>query len=159
MPKGSRRIWPTGTSRNGASRLAEELELARLLASRITSAVEPLVSSVIRSTDGRVLSQRLTVSDWAERTGRVLEAVTVDERGDLAGLWGDAAGEALARLLAEVLETDGQIEADGPQWVDILTALMAGQAVKPRAMRHPRVFIFGTLEARLQNVDMMVIGG
>ncbi|MGL4198935.1 MAG: double-strand break repair protein AddB, partial [Allorhizobium sp.] len=60
---------------------------------------------------------------------------------------------------AEVLETDGQIEADGPQWVDILTALMAGQAVKPRAMRHPRVFIFGTLEARLQNVDMMVIGG
>ncbi|MEC9462829.1 MAG: double-strand break repair protein AddB, partial [Pseudomonadota bacterium] len=137
----------------------EEIDLARLLASRVTQAVEPLVSAVIRSTDGRVLSQSLTVSDWAERTGRVLEAVTVDEGGDLAGLWGDAAGEALARLLAEVLETDGQIEADGPQWVDILTALMAGQAVKPRAMRHPRVFIFGTLEARLQNVDMMVIGG
>ncbi|MFN3363836.1 MAG: double-strand break repair protein AddB, partial [Allorhizobium sp.] len=47
---------------------AEEIELARLLASRVTKAVEPLVSSVIRSTDGRVLSQTLTVSDWAERT-------------------------------------------------------------------------------------------
>jgi len=138
---------------------AEEMDLARVLAQRVTAAVEPLVSSLVRSRDGRVLSQQLTLSDWAERTGRVLEAVTIDERGDLAGLWGNAAGEALARLLAEVLETDGQIEADGAQWVDILTALMAGQAVKPRAMRHPRVFIFGTLEARLQNVDMMVIGG
>ncbi|WP_370660297.1 double-strand break repair protein AddB [Peteryoungia algae] len=137
----------------------EEIDLALELAKRVTAAVEPLVSSLVRSRDGHILSQRLTLSDWAERTGRVLEAVTIDERADLAGLWGDAAGEALARLLADVLETDGQIEADGAQWVDILTALMAGQAVKPRAMRHPRVFIFGTLEARLQNVDMMVIGG
>ncbi|WP_420710140.1 double-strand break repair protein AddB [Rhizobium sp. 'Codium 1'] len=137
----------------------EEIDLARELAKRVTAAVEPLVSSLVRSRDGHILSQRLTLSDWAERTGRVLESVTIDERADLAGLWGDAAGEALARLLADVLETDGQIEADGAQWVDILTALMAGQAVKPRAMRHPRVFIFGTLEARLQNVDMMVIGG
>ena len=92
----------------------EEIDLARELAKRVTAAVEPLVSSLVRSRDGHILSQRLTLSDWAERTGRVLEAVTIDERADLAGLWGDAAGEALARLLADVLETDGQIEADGP---------------------------------------------
>ena len=31
----------------------------------------------------RVLSNRLVLGDWAERTGRVIEAVCVDERGDL----------------------------------------------------------------------------
>jgi ATP-dependent helicase/nuclease subunit B len=138
---------------------SEDIELARLLARNITAAVEPLVSAVVRSADGSSLTHRFTLADWAERTGRVLEAVCIDDRQDLAALWGNEGGETLAQLLGQVLEADGQIEADGSQWVDILTALMAGQAVKPRAMRHPRVFIFGTLEARLQNVDMMIIGG
>lgn len=137
----------------------EDFELARVLAHNITAAAEPLVSAVIRSVDGTALTQSFTLTDWAERTGRVLEAVCIDDRQDLAALWGNEGGDTLAQLLGQVMEADGQIEADGSQWVDILTALMAGQAVKPRAMRHPRVFIFGTLEARLQNVDMMVIGG
>ncbi len=37
--------------------------------------------------------------------------------------------------------------------------LPPGQAVKPRALSHPRVFIFGTLEARLQSVDTLILGG
>ena len=98
-------------------------------------------------------------SDWAERTGRVLEAVCGDERGDLSALWSDEAGETLASQLGEIISTDGEIMADGPQWIDIFGALTASSAVKPRAMRHPRVFVFGTLEARLQSVDMLVIGG
>lgn len=137
----------------------EALDLARQLAARVAAAVEPLVSALVRSPSGRSTSMRLPLKDWAERTGRVLEAVTIDDRDSLEGLWGSPAGETLAGLLGQVLEAEGQIEADGPEWVDILVALMAGQAVKPQAMRHPRVFIFGTLEARLQNVDMMVIGG
>jgi ATP-dependent helicase/nuclease subunit B len=51
------------------------------------------------------------------------------------------------------------LTADGPQWIDIIAALVAGQAVKPRALSHPRLFIFGTLEARLQSVDTLVLGG
>ncbi|WP_313530094.1 double-strand break repair protein AddB, partial [Shinella sp.] len=64
-----------------------------------------------------------------------------------------------ANLLKSVMETDGQIEADGPQWCDIIEALAASESVKPRSMRHPRVFIFGALESRLQSVDTVVIGG
>ncbi|KPF42911.1 double-strand break repair protein AddB [Rhizobium sp. AAP43] len=137
----------------------EALEAARALAHKVAAAVEPLVSALVRSPSGRPISTRFTLREWAERTGRVLEAVTIDENGSLQGLWGSQAGDVLAGLLGQVLEAEGQIEADGPEWADILVALMAGQAVKPQAMRHPRVFIFGTLEARLQNVDMMVIGG
>ena len=111
------------------------------------------------SRKGRRFSSRLTVSDWAERTGRALEAVAVDERGDLAPLWSGEAGDSLANLLKSVIETDGQIEADGPQWCDIIEALAASESVKPRSMRHPRVFIFGALESRLQSVDTVVIGG
>lgn len=133
---------------------------ARDLAQRLQKAVEPLASALLgRRLDGRGITSKLALSDWAERSGRTLEALGMDERGDLAALWSGEAGERLSSLLSEVIETDGQMEADGPQWIDIVQAITTAEAVKPRSLSHPRVFIFGTLEARLQNVDTMILGG
>jgi ATP-dependent helicase/nuclease subunit B len=138
----------------------EAIEAARDLSRRVAGATEPLVSSLVRRRpDGRGLTTGFALSDWARRTGEALEAVAVDQRGNLAGLWSGESGDALASLLREVMETDGQMEADGPQWIDIMAALSAGQSVKPRALSHPRLFIFGTLEARLQSVDTLILGG
>jgi ATP-dependent helicase/nuclease subunit B len=135
-------------------------EKALDLAQRLANAVEPLASAFVRRrADGRGLTASLPLSDWAERTGRALEALCVDERQDLAALWTGEAGEKLANLLSDVIATDGQMEAGGPQWIDIVMALTTGEAVKPRSLSHPRVFIFGTLEARLQTVDTMILGG
>jgi ATP-dependent helicase/nuclease subunit B len=135
-------------------------ELAAELALRIAAAVEPLTGAIVRQRpDGRKVTEKLTLSDWAARAGRALEAICVDEDSNLAALWSGEAGERLASLLGEVIETDGQMEADGAQWIDIVAALLAGEAVKPRALSHPRLFIFGTLEARLQHVDTLVLGG
>lgn len=130
------------------------------LAGRVRAAIEPLSSAFVRKDPikGR-LTARLTLADWAERTGRVLEAFCVDEHGDLASLWSGEAGEKLSGLLGELMDCGSVLEADGPQWIDIMNALIAGESIKPRAMRHPRVFIFGALEARLQSVDTVIIGG
>lgn len=133
---------------------------ALALAEKIQAAVEPLAEVLItRVPDGRRISAKLPLSDWATRTGRVLEAVASNADGDLRQLWTGEAGERLAAVLSEIIETDGQIEADGPQWIDIMAALLASEAVKPRQLSHPRVFIFGTLESRLQRVDTMILGG
>lgn len=134
---------------------SDSVEHARELARRVSKACEPLVSALSLQT----VEDLPTLSEWAENTGRALEAVAADERGDLAALWSGEAGDTLASLLKEVIDTDGQLEADGPQWIDIMTALCVGQAVKPRALSHPRLFIFGTLEARLQSVDTLILGG
>ncbi|OWW01030.1 double-strand break repair protein AddB [Rhizobium sp. R72] len=139
---------------------ADAIDRARELARRVAAATEPLASALVRSLpEERGLTTSFALSDWARRTGRALEAVASDERGDLAGLWSGEAGDTLASILGEVIETEGQIDANGPQWIDIVTALLAGQAAKPRALSHPRLFIFGTLEARLQSVDTLILGG
>ena len=133
---------------------------ARDLARRIAAATEPLAGTLVRHhRSGRGLTTALTLADWAEKTGVALEAVAVDEHGSLAGLWSGEAGEALATLLRSIIDTDGQLTADGPQWSDIMEALSTSEAIKPRSMRHPRVFIFGALESRLQSVDLVVLGG
>ncbi|MGI2036026.1 double-strand break repair protein AddB [Rhizobium panacihumi] len=133
---------------------------ARRLAEQITIAVEPLASAVLgRLPSGRGKTAKLPLSEWARRSGRVLEEIAKNEHGDLSALWTGEAGERLADMLSEVIETDGQMEADGPQWIDIVAALTTAEAVKPKALSHPRLFIFGTLEARLQSVDTLVLGG
>lgn len=140
---------------------ADAEDIARELARRVAKACEPLCSALARQqpSEAAAAADLPTLSGWAERTGRALEAVAADERGDLASLWSGEAGDTLASLLGEAIDTEGQMEADGLQWIDIMAAFSAGQAVKPRALSHPRLFIFGTLEARLQSVDTLILGG
>ncbi|MGK9039855.1 double-strand break repair protein AddB [Rhizobium sp. SA279] len=135
-------------------------EAARDLARRIAVATEPLGSAFVRKDrSGRAFTDKLPLSIWAERTGRVIEAICADENSDLAALWSGEAGDKLSELFGELMESGEILDADGPQWIDIFAALVAGESIKPRSMRHPRIFIFGALEARLQSVDTVVIGG
>lgn len=86
-------------------------------------------------------------------------AATDTERG-AARLWAGEAGETLAGLLAE-LGSAG--EALGPimpkAYPALLDTVLAGAVVRPRAGGHPRLSIWGPLEARLQHADVLVLGG
>ncbi|MGV1821714.1 double-strand break repair protein AddB [Agrobacterium sp. CG160-95] len=136
------------------------VDAARDLARRIAVSTEPLGSAFVRrDRSGRSFTDKLPLSDWAERTGRVIEAICADDNNDLATLWSGEAGDKLSGLFGELMESGEILDADGPQWADIFAALVAGESIKPRSMRHPRIFIFGALEARLQSVDTVVIGG
>ena len=133
---------------------AAVLELARDL----EQAVEPLARMLVRG-GATGLRAEFPLGSWAEATGRVLEELCKDERGSLISLWSGDAGDALAGLLKDVIETQDTLAATGPQGADITTALLAGVGIKPKSLSHPSVFIWGTLEARLQRVDTLVLGG
>jgi len=70
------------------------------------------------------------------------------------------AGEALSTFIAEAhdaLAHLGPIQPD--QYPALIEALMVGRPVRPRYAQHPRVHIWGLLEARLQRADVVVVGG
>ena len=136
------------------------VEDGRDLARRIDAALLPLIEAhVARGPDRAPITENLTLADWAARTGRALEAAARNNEDDLSALWSGEAGERLAGLLSEIMASSTPIEADGPQWIEIMAALSASEAVKPRQMGNPRVFIFGAVEARLQEMDTIVLGG
>ena len=94
--------------------------------------------------------------------GRLLAALRESASG-LCGdaLWREPAGRALADLLGEI-----EARADiGPQRIDpaalapMLTTLMDEVAIRPPQGGHPRLAIYGQIEARLQTADLMVLGG
>ncbi len=87
------------------------------------------------------------------------ERLAGDARGQTR-LWADEAGEAAATLVAETREAAGAAPPVAPhRYPALLDALMAGQVVRPRYGKHPRLTILGPLEARLQQYDVMILGG
>jgi ATP-dependent helicase/nuclease subunit B len=82
------------------------------------------------------------------------------EAGGAERLWAGEAGEALADFAAGLREAvAGMTERSGRDYPALLDALLAGRVVRPRWGRHPRLFIWGPLEARLQRADLVVLGG
>lgn len=130
---------------------AADVELARDLAGRIDTAFAPLLEPLARpDTQTR---------QWAELTARLLEAAARDDLDSLSALWDNEAGETLAALLEAVMENRSGLACSHAEWTDMVPALISADMVKPRAGGHPSISIWGTLEARLQRVDTLILAG
>jgi ATP-dependent helicase/nuclease subunit B len=74
-------------------------------------------------------------------------------------LWQRDDGEAAADFVRELIEAGPAFGAVDPKTYARLFAGLAGPRVyRPRFGRHPRLFIWGPLEARLQHADRILLG-
>ncbi|MCW5697041.1 MAG: double-strand break repair protein AddB [Bauldia sp.] len=96
-------------------------------------------------------------ADATRLLAAALDAAMADDKG-VGALWGDPSGEALATLLEGLLAAD-RLTMPPHEFPAFLQAMMAGVAIAPPLGADPRVHIWGTLEARLQAVDLVILGG
>ena len=93
-------------------------------------------------------------------------AATPEEAG-AARMWAGEDGQALAALLGELHPALAVLPSQPPATLPgLLEAALAGAVVRSRravrgrgGVEHPRVQIWGLLEARLQRADTIVLGG
>jgi ATP-dependent helicase/nuclease subunit B len=96
--------------------------------------------------------------DLATMVGTLRQALTTLSAETI---WTGTAGRALARLF-ETIEADANVltTAVRPQEVvPLLAQLMRDVAVRPPQGGHPRLFIWGLIEGRLQRADRMILAG
>ena len=75
-------------------------------------------------------------------------------------LWRAEAGEQAAEFVAELLAGSERLPPiAGRDYPALFAALIARPVVRPRYGRHPRLAIWGLLEARLQQADLVILGG
>jgi ATP-dependent helicase/nuclease subunit B len=99
-------------------------------------------------------SPRRTADSPSARWGE--EAETDD---DESPLWRDEAGETAARLFAGLLDPAlPPLDLPAADYADLYRSLAAAETVRPRGPVHPRLFIWGPFEARLQQTDVVVLG-
>jgi len=129
----------------------DERDDALGLVADLRRAFEPL-SAFFATTSSHSAAQ------FAEAHGATAESLARDETGSSSELWQGDAGEALTLLLAELIGEGGGLSMTARHYPAFYRSLLAGQVVRPRGPAHPRLFIWGPLEARLQQPDVVILG-
>jgi double-strand break repair protein AddB len=133
------------------ARISEhEQERALKLVADLEEAFAPLVA---------LQGAEQPASRLAEAHVAAAEALASDETGSSSGLWQGDAGEALTTLLAELIEAGDGLAIEPHSYAPFYRSLLVGEVVRPAYPAHPRLFIWGPLEARLQQPDVVILGG
>jgi ATP-dependent helicase/nuclease subunit B len=83
-----------------------------------------------------------------------------DREAGCERLWREAAGETASRFCHQLIDAAGDFPPlPGHHYPALFEALNAGAVVRPVYGRHPRLAIWGLVEARLQQADLIVLGG
>jgi ATP-dependent helicase/nuclease subunit B len=119
-------------------------------ATRAWNAVRDRVTGL----DG-LLQGVMPLSRFAALIGEAATALA----GDSA--WRGPDGRMAAEMLAELQTSDSasRLMVSAESAVPTLRQLLDERAVRPPYGGHPRIFIWGLLEARLQRADLVILGG
>ena len=129
-----------------------EPDIAAML-DRLATAMAPLLD--LMAQPAASLHDLLTAHiEAAERLAATATQTGADR------LWDEEAGAALADFVSELRDSATDfMPLSGTDYPVLLETLLAGGTVRPRFGKHPRLQILGTLEARLQHADLMILGG
>jgi len=102
-----------------------------------------------------LLRNPMPLSDFSSSLSAAAQALC----GDAA--WRGPSGRMAAELLSELEASPAaaQLIVGADDAVPLLRQLLDERAVRPPYGGHPRISIWGLLEARLQRTDLMVLGG
>jgi ATP-dependent helicase/nuclease subunit B len=113
-----------------------------------------IVRRRVLAIDG-MLRHPLSLAQFARSLAEAAEALAED------GAWRGPAGRMAADVLAELEASPAAqgLNVSADEAVPILRQLLDAHAVRPPYGGHPRIFIWGLLEARLQRADLVILGG
>ena len=136
----------------------EDWQGAHDLIRRLKEAFAPL--SELYARDGEIPLRALAAAHC--KAAEAVAALPAEDGADDAPecpLWRDDAGATAARFFASVLdEALPPLDLPAADYADLYRSLAAAETVRPRGPVHPRLFIWGPFEARLQQTDVVVLG-
>lgn len=121
----------------------------------------PWADWIIATLDGLEQLGPAPLPDLLARHLAVTEALARGPWGEgSGGLWLEKAGEA---ALAAMTGLAAEAEAGGTfrlaDYRNLIDAILNRGEVRDEVMGHPRLMIWGTLEARVQGADLVILGG
>ena len=129
---------------------AGELDAAELLVEKLALALAPLEE---------IGHARQSLFTLAQAHAKAIE--TLSGAGKDIAAYGGTDGRQLQRTFETIAEseTSQTLELNPADYPDVFHLLSSGRAERRAEIGSPRVRIFGLLEARLQSVDRIVLGG
>lgn len=134
-------------------------------ARRLDAAAQAALSELLRAAED-ALSPLAALQSGTHRLDRlaaghagVLESLTRTAEGRSIA-WRGGDGEAAYALMQELAAAaSGGVAMSFSDYVIAFDIAGRGKPVRPQGPRHPRVSIWGPLEARMQSADLVILGG
>lgn len=117
------------------------------------------LEQALETLNGLAQSSEVTLARLVEATIAAVEALAKDEAATVTRLYAGNAGEQLVEFLRNLVVATADQTMRPADWPAVFDALVGAETVKPRVADDSRVAIWGTLEARLQSVDTLILGG
>ncbi|CAM5773659.1 double-strand break repair protein AddB [Labrys miyagiensis] len=126
---------------------------AEVLVEALAARLEPF-AALLRQ------KEALPAADFFAAHRQAVDALAMTADGEEPPLYREEAGEALQSYFAD-LDTVDREELSLPpfEYPGLFAALMAGRSVRGGEPKHPRIAIYGLLEARLLPVGRLVLAG
>tara|TARA_R110002020_G_scaffold475452_3_gene710227 strand:- start:48075 stop:51023 length:2949 start_codon:yes stop_codon:yes gene_type:complete len=98
---------------------------------------------------------------WVETHLRLAEAIAAGPSGSPDHeLWQQKAGVEARRVMQSLEDEAGHgTDLSAADYGDLVGALLSAGEVRDRDAPHPDIMIWGTLEARVQGADLVILGG
>jgi ATP-dependent helicase/nuclease subunit B len=142
---------------DGVARRLRELADDRWLSAREKAALPGWwdgVSGRLRPLGALFVARESPFADLLEQLRRAAESLAGD------AVWRGPAGRAAAELFDDLSRHEAEVgPLDPAELPGLLAGFMDEVAVRPAYGGHPRLAIYGLLEARLQRADLMILGG
>ena len=105
-------------------------------------------------------AQNASFGQLADAHGKAAEqlAQTDTENEALQALWSSEDGKVAAQLLDEIASSDMAMEVQARDYTEVFHVFSCQQIVRSVWRTHPRLAILGTVEARMQSADHIILG-
>lgn len=103
--------------------------------------------------------RRRPLSDWLGDHQRLAETLSAGSPSGTGALWEKTAGqEARAAMTKLRASADHASEIDARDFAALVNSVLSDGEIRDRDAPHPGIMIWGTLEARVQGADLMILG-
>ncbi|MEO0937367.1 MAG: PD-(D/E)XK nuclease family protein [Pseudomonadota bacterium] len=101
------------------------------------------------------------LADWTTAHRAALEALGNGHGGTSSALWLQLPGIAVRDVMDNIAaEADGGPKLSAQDYAELVDGLlMAAEPVRDRDKPYPGIMIWGTIEARVQGADLVILGG
>ncbi|WP_299630486.1 double-strand break repair protein AddB [uncultured Roseobacter sp.] len=101
------------------------------------------------------------LSEWVTRHIALAEAIAAGTKGaDPGELWQKKAGQKARDVMQNLADHAGfGTSMSASDYNDLVGALLSGEEIRDRDAPHPNIMIWGTLEARVQGADLVILAG
>ncbi|MDW3223675.1 MAG: double-strand break repair protein AddB [Paracoccaceae bacterium] len=110
---------------------------------------------------GHLSDEIRPLSEWVERHIALAEAISAGGDSDDPGeLWQKKAGQKAQEVMRNLTQQAGfSTIMTASDYSDLVGALLSGEEIRDRDAPHPNIMIWGTLEARVQGADLVILAG